>query len=76
MDGRADRMLNIVDEYIREVLVIRVKRKLNSVDVIDALTNLFILRGAPSSYGPITDPNTLPPISATGSKRQAPKRLT
>lgn len=40
-------MLNIVDEFTREVLVIRVKRKLNSVDVIDALTDLFILRGPP-----------------------------
>ncbi|WP_339113243.1 IS3 family transposase [Thioclava sp. GXIMD2076] len=46
-DGRAYRMLNIVDEFTREVLVIRVKRKLNSVDVIDALTDLFILRGPP-----------------------------
>jgi putative transposase len=27
--------------------VIRVKRKLNSVDVVDALTDLFILRGSP-----------------------------
>uniref|UniRef100_UPI00403FE8BD integrase core domain-containing protein n=1 Tax=Thioclava sp. GXIMD2076 TaxID=3131931 RepID=UPI00403FE8BD len=27
--------------------MIRVKRKLNSVDVIDALTDLFILRGPP-----------------------------
>jgi len=27
--------------------VIRVKRKLNSVDVVDALTDLFILRGPP-----------------------------
>ena len=46
-DGRAYRMLNIVDEFTREVLVIRVKRKLNSADVIDALTDLFILRGPP-----------------------------
>lgn len=41
-------MLNIRDEYSRECLAIRVKRKLNSTDVIDALTDLFILRGAPS----------------------------
>lgn len=46
-DGRGYRMLNIVDEFTREVLVIRVKRKLNSSDVIDALTDLFILRGPP-----------------------------
>ncbi len=47
VDGRAYRMLNIVDEFTREVLMIRVKRKLNSNDVIDALTDLFILRGPP-----------------------------
>jgi hypothetical protein len=28
-DGRADRMLNIIEEYTREVLMIRVKRKLS-----------------------------------------------
>ena len=28
--------------------MIRVDRKLNSTDVVDALTDLFILRGAPS----------------------------
>ena len=47
-DGRAFRTLNILDEYSRECLAIRVKRKLNSIEVIDALTNLFILRGVPS----------------------------
>lgn len=30
------------------MLAIRVSRKLNSVDVIDVLTNLFILRGVPA----------------------------
>ena len=47
-DGRAFRTLNIIDEYSRECLAIRVKRKLNSVDVIDVLTDLFILRGIPA----------------------------
>jgi len=46
-DGKAFRTLNILDEQSRECLAIRVKRKLNSTDVIDALTDLFILRGAP-----------------------------
>ena len=35
-DGRAYRMLNIIDEYTREGLMIRVKRKLNSIEVVDA----------------------------------------
>ena len=46
-EGKAFRTLNIIDEFSRECLAIRVKRKLNSTDVIDALTDLFILRGAP-----------------------------
>ncbi len=47
-DGKALRTLNIIDEFSRECLAIRVKCKLNSVDVIVALTDLFILRGAPA----------------------------
>ena len=47
-DGRAFRTLNLIDEYTRECLEIRVKRKLNSTDVIDTLTDLFILRGIPA----------------------------
>ena len=46
-DGKVFRTLNIIDEFSRECLAIRVKRKLNSIEVIDALTDLFILRGAP-----------------------------
>ena len=44
-DGKAFRTLNILDEFSRECLAIRVRRKLNSTDVIDMLTDLFILRG-------------------------------
>ena len=47
-DGRAFRMLNVLDEFTRESLAIRVRRKLSSTDVIDALTDLFILRGIPA----------------------------
>jgi putative transposase len=41
-------MLNVIDEFSRECLAIRIDRKLNSTAVIDVLTDLFILRGAPS----------------------------
>ncbi|MEL7167683.1 MAG: IS3 family transposase [Pseudomonadota bacterium] len=47
-DGKAFRTLNIIDEYSRECLAIRVDRKLNSGNVIDALSDMFILRGIPS----------------------------
>ena len=40
-------MLNIVDEFTHECLAIRIDRKLNSTDVIDVLSDLFILRGVP-----------------------------
>ncbi len=46
-DGRKFRTLNVVDEFTREGLAIRVARKLNSTDVIDVLSDLFILRGVP-----------------------------
>jgi putative transposase len=46
-DGRKYRMLNVLDEFTRECLAIRVDRKLNSVDVIDLLSDLFILHGIP-----------------------------
>jgi putative transposase len=46
-DGRKYRMLDVIDEYTRECLAIRVDRSLNSVDVVDLLSDLFILRGIP-----------------------------
>jgi len=46
-DGRRFCMLNIIDEFTRECLAIRINRKLNSTDVIDALSDLFILCGVP-----------------------------
>jgi len=41
-------MLNIIDEFTQGCLAIRINRKLKSVDVIDVLSDLFILRGVPS----------------------------
>ena len=40
-------MLNLIDEFTHECLAIRVDRKLSSADVIDVLSDLFILRGVP-----------------------------
>jgi transposase InsO family protein len=47
-DGRKFRMLNVVDEFSRECLAIRVGRQLKAAEVIDVLSDLFILRGIPS----------------------------
>ena len=46
-DGRPFKIMNIIDEYTRECLAILVARKLKAVDVIDVLSDLFILRGVP-----------------------------
>ena len=46
-DGRKYRMLVVLDEFTRECLAIRVQRRLNSIDVIHQLTDLFLLRGIP-----------------------------
>jgi len=46
-DGRAFRVLNIIDEFTRESLSSKVNRKISSQDVIDELFNLFIFRGIP-----------------------------
>jgi transposase InsO family protein len=46
-DGRKYRMLNVIDEFTHECPAIRVNRKLKAVDVIDVLSDLFILRGVP-----------------------------
>jgi len=46
-DGRAVRILNIIDEYTRECLKIVVNRRIKSQDVIDQLFYLFVSRGVP-----------------------------
>lgn len=38
-------MLNIIDEFTGECLSIRIGRKLKAIDVINALSDLFIVRG-------------------------------
>ena len=46
-DGRRYRMLNVIDEFTHECLAIRIDRKLKGADIIDVLSDLFILRGVP-----------------------------
>lgn len=47
-NGKAFRMLTVVDEYTRECLAIRVERKLSSTQVLETLTELFLRRGLPA----------------------------
>ena len=52
MEGRTHngvkfRILNVIDEYTRECLAVKVSRRLNSHSVVEVLTDLFIERGIP-----------------------------
>ncbi len=67
-DGRVFRTLDIIDEYTREALMIRVDRKLNSTDVLDALTDLFMPHaGRRNTSDPTMAPSSSPRGSGTGS---------
>ena len=46
-DGRAFRMLTVIDEFTRECLAIDVARQLTSDDVLERLSDLFVRRGVP-----------------------------
>jgi putative transposase len=46
-DGRAFRMLTVIDEYTRECLAIDVARRLKADDVLERLSGLFVRRGVP-----------------------------
>jgi len=62
-DGRAFRMLNIIDEYSRECLCILVARHITADDLIEVLSTLFITVGIPehirSDNGPELTAKTL-----------------
>jgi len=46
-DGRWPRMLNVIDEYTRECLIIHAGRQITSHDVLEVLAELFVTRGTP-----------------------------
>ena len=46
-DGKAFRTLNVIDEFTRECLAIRVARSLKGEDVQECLTDLFCQRSVP-----------------------------
>lgn len=47
-DGKAFRMLTVIDEHSRECLAIHVQRSLKSDDVLAVLTDLFTKHGPPA----------------------------
>lgn len=46
-DGRTVRMLNLIDEHSRECLTIRPERRWSSAKVIEALTDVMVMKGVP-----------------------------
>lgn len=46
-DGRAVKIMTVIDEYTRECLAIRAARNLDSENVLEVLDDLFIRRGVP-----------------------------
>jgi transposase InsO family protein len=44
-NGRAFKILNVIDEYTQECLAILIARKIKNQDVINLLFHLFIFRG-------------------------------
>ncbi|MBT4304434.1 MAG: IS3 family transposase [Chloroflexi bacterium] len=46
-NGVPYRILNVIDEYTRECLAVKVARSLTHKDVIESLTDLFLERGVP-----------------------------
>ena len=46
-DNRSYRILTVIDEFSRESLATEPRRRFTSLDVIEELTNLFILHGRP-----------------------------
>jgi putative transposase len=47
-NGAPFRLLNVIDEFTREALLIRVQRRMNHKDVLASLSWLFLFRGIPA----------------------------
>jgi transposase InsO family protein len=73
-------MLNVLDEFSHECLTIRVARKLKAIDVIDVLSDLFILRSIPAHIRSDNGPEFVAKavqewIAAVGAKTAYIKRV-
>ena len=75
-DGRKFRMLNVIDEFTHECLAIRVDRKLKAIDVIDVLSDLFILRGVPGHIRSDNGPEFVAKAVQDWITAVGPRRLT
>ena len=53
-DGKAFRILTIIDEHTRECLAMDVMLRFTSMDILERLYMLFLVRGVPDTYAQIT----------------------
>ena len=72
-DGKAFRMLTVIDEHSRESLAIIVARKLRSDDVLACLAELFVIHGPPDN---IRSDNVLYAGDLLESRGANPRSLT
>jgi len=68
-DGRAVRLLTVIDEYTRECLAIRADRHIRSCDVIETLTEAMVVRGVPDTSAPTTARSLRPRLFGSGLER-------
>lgn len=73
-NGRKFRMLNLIDEFTRECLAIRIDRKLRSTDVIDVLSDLFIVRGVPGHVRSEFEGSAIDPVNRWPEERSRIQR--
>jgi putative transposase len=59
-NGKAFRVLTVIDEHTHECLVIKTKRWFNSIDVPDCLNKHFLERGVPEHIR-LDNGGSLPP---------------
>jgi putative transposase len=65
-DGRTVRMLNLIDEFTRECLAIRPRRRLNSQNVIEVLADAMIEHGIPEHIRSDNARSSWPRICGSG----------
>ena len=75
-DGRAVRLLTVIDEYTRECLAIRAGHSIRSSDVIETLAELMQPEECRSISARTTGPSSLPRQSGSGSGRWEQGRYT
>ncbi len=74
-NGKAFKVLNIIDEYSRECLATLVERKIKADDVIDQLFNLFVFRGIPEHIRSDNGPEFTAKAARKGLQRLEVKTL-